>query len=61
MSPDEYARGVVAMVMKKSPPVWFWHGNATLLVRTLDTLFPRTIWVSHCSPKLSLCSDKLLY
>lgn len=47
MSPDEYAKGVVATVMKTSPPVWYWYGNATLLVRTLDMFFPRTIWVSH--------------
>lgn len=46
MSPDEYAKGVVATVLTQSPPVWFWHGNSTLLVRTLDTFLPRTIWVS---------------
>ncbi|KAH7408328.1 hypothetical protein DE146DRAFT_645963 [Phaeosphaeria sp. MPI-PUGE-AT-0046c] len=44
MSPDTYAKGVVAAVLKQSPPVWLWHGNSTLLVRTLDTLLPRTIW-----------------
>lgn len=46
MTPDEYAKGVVATVLKQSPPVWFWYGNSTLLVRTLDTFLPRTIWVS---------------
>ncbi|KAI0003937.1 short chain dehydrogenase [Xylariaceae sp. FL0662B] len=44
MTPDEYAKGVVAVVLKGSPPAWFWHGNATTLVRILDALFPRTIW-----------------
>ncbi|PSS06795.1 hypothetical protein M430DRAFT_46132 [Amorphotheca resinae ATCC 22711] len=44
MTPDEYAKGVVATVLKQSPPVWFWYGNSTLLVRTLDTFLPRTIW-----------------
>ncbi|KAI1455541.1 short chain dehydrogenase [Annulohypoxylon moriforme] len=44
MTPDEYAKGVVAMVLQGSSPAWFWHGNATTLVRTLDAFFPRTIW-----------------
>ncbi|ORY71424.1 short chain dehydrogenase [Pseudomassariella vexata] len=42
MTPDEYARGVVATVLTPSPPAWFWHGNSTLLVRMLDTFLPRT-------------------
>lgn len=44
MTPDAYAKGVVAAVLKQSPPVWFWYGNSTLLVRMLDTFLPRTIW-----------------
>lgn len=47
MTPDEYARGVVAAVLKTSTPAWFWHGNSTTLVWFLDTFFPRTIWVSN--------------
>ena len=45
MSPTEYARGVVAAIATKSAPAWFWHGNATLLIRSLDMFFPRTIFV----------------
>ncbi|KAI6625556.1 RNA elimination defective protein Red1, variant 2, partial [Pyricularia oryzae] len=44
MSPDDYARGVVAMVQRRSLPAWFWHGNATGFIWTLDSFFPRTIW-----------------
>jgi 1-acylglycerone phosphate reductase len=47
MSPEEYAKGVVTAVLKQSPPAWLWHGNSTLLVRTLDMFLPRTIWVSR--------------
>lgn len=47
ITPDQYAAGVVNEAVKKSPPVWFWHGAQTTSVRLLDALFPRTIWVCN--------------
>lgn len=60
MSPDDYARGVVAMVQRRSLPAWFWHGNATGFIWTLDSFFPRTIWVSTLN-YLRLVSFSLRY
>ncbi|KAI1113125.1 short chain dehydrogenase [Nemania sp. NC0429] len=44
MSPAEYAKGVVAMLLKDTQPSWFWYGNSTTLVWFLDTFAPRNIW-----------------
>ncbi|KAF4627995.1 hypothetical protein G7Y89_g10157 [Cudoniella acicularis] len=39
-----YAQNVVSESLKSAPRAWFWYGSASLFVRLLDALAPRTIW-----------------
>ncbi|KAI1129656.1 short chain dehydrogenase [Nemania abortiva] len=44
ISPDEYAKAVVAAVLRPSPPAWFFYGPTTWSVWFIDTFLPRTTW-----------------
>jgi hypothetical protein len=43
--PERIRRGCSCKIMTKLPRAWFWHGNATYVVRTLDSLVPLTVFV----------------
>ncbi|KAL2824215.1 short chain dehydrogenase [Aspergillus cavernicola] len=43
-TPEQYAKSVVAEVMKRRPRAWFWTGARSSAVWFGDTFLPRTIW-----------------
>ncbi|KAI1083645.1 short chain dehydrogenase [Whalleya microplaca] len=43
-SPQDYARTVVAEVVRSHPRAWFWTGAASSFVRYCDMFLPRTFW-----------------
>ncbi|KAI0184709.1 hypothetical protein EV127DRAFT_504393, partial [Xylaria flabelliformis] len=43
----KYAEKVVSQSLRSSPPVWFWYGHASFLIRLIDMFAPRKFWVRH--------------
>ncbi|KAI0862313.1 hypothetical protein F4860DRAFT_472923 [Xylaria cubensis] len=40
----QYAEKVVSQSLRSSPPVWFWYGHASFLIRLIDMFAPRKFW-----------------
>lgn len=46
MPSEEYAKSVVAKVLKSNPPKWVWEGNKAWLVWFATSFFPKGLLVS---------------